>query len=190
MSNSPPARISIRLGTPLTLGTASLAAASLVQSGLDLRWISTGQTLYVGIMMLTLPLALPLIACVVAYVSRDAPTGTAAGVISTTWASLGVVQIVSGSHTSAALGLLLVASGVLLGVSGLTVSLAKPLPGAVFMLAALRFTLTGVYHLSSDRTVQYTSGIVGLVVVVAAVYTLLAFELQAQGDPLLPMSSR
>jgi succinate-acetate transporter protein len=153
--------------------------ASLVQSGLELRWIAVSQTPYVGITVLTLPVVLPLTACVLAYLAGDAATGTAAGVIATTWLSLGIVQVVAPPHaTSGALGLMLIAAASLLALTAASVSIAKPLPALLFFLAALRFALTGVYHLSSEQGFQRASGVLGLILFPLALYSVLAFELE------------
>lgn len=188
----PPARVFVRpIGSPLALGLCGLAVASLVESGLDLSWIAISQTPYVGIAVLTLPVVLPLIASVLAYLAGDAATGTAAGVIATTWLSLGVVQLVdSPDATSGALGLMLIAAASLLALTAVSVSIAKPLPALLFLAAALRFALTGVYHLSSDQGFQRASGVVGLILFVGALYTVLAFELEDQRKPLLPTFRR
>lgn len=193
VAQEPPVRIFLRpVGSPLTLGLAGLAVASFIESGLELRWIATSQTPYVGIAVLTLPFVLPLTACVFAYLARDAALGTAAGVIATSWLALGVVQIVASPETtSGALGLMLIAASALLALTSIAVSTAKPLPGLLFLLAALRFALTGAYHLSSERGLQTASGIVGLILFVLALYAVFAFELEdLRNRPVLPTFRR
>ena len=179
------------IGSPLVLGLCGLAVASLVQSGLELRWIAVSQTPYVGIVVLTLPFVLPLTACVLAYMARDAATGTAAGVIATSWLSLGIVQVVAPPHaTSGALGLMLIAAASLLALTTVSIAIVKPLPALLFFAAAVRFALTGVYHLSSDQGFQKASGVIGLVLFAVALYAVLAFELEDQRKPLLPTFRR
>lgn len=187
-----PARVFLRpIGSPLVLGLSGLAVASLVESGLELRWIAASQTPYVGITALTIPFVLPLTACVLAYLARDAATGTAAGVIATTWLSLGIVQVVASPHaTSGALGLMLIAAASLLALTAVSVSIVKPLPAFLFFLAAVRFALTGIYHLSSEQGFQRASGVIGLILFVLALYSVLAFELEDQRKPLLPTFRR
>ncbi|MGN6373411.1 MAG: hypothetical protein ACTHM1_10565 [Solirubrobacteraceae bacterium] len=192
MSQAPPARVFLRpIGSPLTLGLSGLAAASFVQSGLELRWIAVSQTHEVGIMVLTLPFVLPLAGCVLAYLARDAATGTAAGVIATTWLALGVVQVIDPPHaTSGALGLMLIAAASLLALTTVSIAIVKPLPALLFFAGAVRFALTGVYHLSSDQALQKASGVIGLILFAAALYAVLAFELEDQRKPLLPTFRR
>ncbi|MGH2928254.1 MAG: hypothetical protein ACRDL8_08630, partial [Solirubrobacteraceae bacterium] len=100
------------IGSPLTLGTSGLAIASLVQSGLDLGWVSPRETALSGLILIAVPFVLQLIASLLAYVARDGATGAALGVLATTWLAMGLVHVVSGSSApSGALGLLLVAAG-------------------------------------------------------------------------------
>jgi succinate-acetate transporter protein len=83
-------------------------------------------------------------------------------------------------RTIAVLGLLLVAAGGVLALSSVAIGLGKPLLGAVFMIAALRFGLAGVYELSAVSGWENVAGIAGLVVCGGAAYCVLAFELEGQ----------
>lgn len=192
MPQAPPARVFLRpIGSPLALGLSGLAVGSFVQSGLELRWIAASQTHEVGIMVLALPFVLPLIGCVLAYLARDASTGTAAGVIAATWLSLGVVQVIGSPHArSGALGLMLIAAASLLALTTVSIAIVKPLPALLFFAAAVRFALTGVYHLGSGQAFQKASGVIGLILFVVALYAVLAFELEDQHKPLLPTFRR
>src|SRR6185437_15289795 len=98
-----------------TLGLSGLAIASLVQSGLDLHWLALDQTRDVGLILVTVPSVLQLVACVLSYLARDGAGGAAVGVLSTSWLAVGLVHITSvpGSR-SGALGLTLVMAGAVL----------------------------------------------------------------------------
>jgi uncharacterized protein len=189
----PPAQIFLRpIGSPLTIGMSGLAVASLLQSGLDLRWIAVSQSTQVGLIMLAVPFVLQLLACVFSFLARDGAGGAQLGVLATTWAGLGLVHIVStpGSR-SGALGLLLLASGGMLLLSGFAVTSGKPLPGLVFFVAALRFGLAGIYELGAGTPWRDAAGIAGLVVLGLASYSVLAFELEGQKrHPVLPTFRR
>lgn len=191
--NEAPAQIFLRpIGSPLTIGMAGLAIGSLVQSGFDLRWIATTQAHEVGLILLAAPFVLQLIACVYSYLARDGAAGAAIGVVATTWAAMGLVHIVSvpGSR-SGALGLLLLAAAGTLALSALAVSSGKPLPGLVFLAAAVRFALAGIYELGAGSFWRDAAGICGLVVLGLAAYCVLAFELEGQKrTPVLPTFRR
>lgn len=189
----PAARIFLRpLGSPLTIAMSGLAIASLVDSGLNLRWISLNQTHAVGLILLSVPFALQLIACVFAYLSRDGATGAVTGVLSLTWFATGLIEATSipGSR-SGALGLLLLIAGGVLMLSASAVMILKPLPGSVFGLAGIHFILTGIYLLGATDTWRHASGIIGLIVAGGAGYCVLAFELEGeQHRPILPTLRR
>ncbi|HEX6461082.1 MAG TPA: hypothetical protein VF032_19355 [Thermoleophilaceae bacterium] len=192
MPEPPPATIFLRpIGSPLTVGMSGLAIASLVLSGLDLGWIEKTQAVQVGLVMLAVPFILQLVACVFSYLARDGAAGACLGVLSTTWLAIGLIHIVSPGSTSGALGLLLLSASAVLAMSAGAISVGKLLPAAVFLLAAVRFALTGIYELSSNGTWQDASGILGLVVCGLAAYAVLAFELEGQQrKPVLPTFRR
>lgn len=171
---------------------SGLAIASLVVSGLELHWISMDQTHQVGYILLAVPFALQLVACIFAYLSRDGAAGATLGVLSLTWFATGLIEATSrpGSR-SGALGLLLLVSGSVLILSALAVATSKPLPAAVFGLAGIRFIVTGIYLLGASGAWRHASGIIGLVVLGGAVYCVLAFELEGQQhQPVLPTFRR
>jgi succinate-acetate transporter protein len=191
--DQPIARIFLRpIGSPLTIGMAGLAIASLVQSGFDLRWVGVSQAHQVGLILIAVPFVLQLVACVFSYLARDGAAGAAIGVLATTWAGMGAVHLVSSPGSrSGALGLLLLAAAGVLALSASAVFLAKPLPGAVFSLAAIRFALAGIYQLGATAVWRDAAGKVGLVVLGAAAYCVVAFELEDQQHrPVLPTFRR
>lgn len=189
----PPARIFLRpIGSPLTIAMAGLAIASLLQAGLDLHWIATSQARQVGVILLAVPFVLQLLGSIYSYLARDGAAGAAIGVLATTWAGMGAVHLISSPGSrSGALGLLLLGAGGVLAASALAVLLAKPLPGLVFLTAALRFGMSGVYELGGPRAWQDAAGIASLVVLGLAGYCVLAFELEDQKRrPVLPTFRR
>jgi uncharacterized protein len=149
--DSYPARVFLRpIGSTLTIGMSALAIASLVQSGFDLRWIAASQATQVGLILLAVPFVVQLIASVFSDLARDGAGGAQLGVLATTWGAMGLLHIVSvpGSR-SGALGLLLISAGAMLACSAFAVTSSKPLPALVFLIAALRFALAGVYQLGA-----------------------------------------
>jgi succinate-acetate transporter protein len=169
------------IGVPLTLGMAGLAIASFMVSGLELHWIKHSQALEVGLILVAVPFILQLVACILSYLARDGAAGATLGVLATSWLALGLIHIARpDSRVSGALGLLLLIAGACIALSALVVAQAKPLPGLVFLTAALRFELSGIYQLSTASAWQHAAGIVGLVITGLAGYCLLAFELEGQ----------
>lgn len=191
--DAPAARIFLRpIGSPLTIGMSGLAIASLVQSGVDLKWVPSGEGGQAGLVLIAAPFVLQLLASIFSYLARDGAGGAALGVLATTWLALGLSYATAGTiHTKAVLGLLLLASGGMLALSAIAVGIGKPLAAAVLLLSALRFALGGVYELSAVGVWQQVAGIAGLVVCAGAAYSVLAFELEGQQRrPVLPTLRR
>lgn len=169
------------IGSPLTVGLSGLGIASLMESGLALGWLSPDSVSEVGIVLIAVPFVLQILACVLAYLARDAATAATVGVLAATWLALGLLHIHSGSsRPDATAGLLLLASGALLAVSASTVSTANPLAATVFALAALRFLLTGIYDAGGARGFGDAASVVGLVIAALVLYAVPAFELEDQ----------
>lgn len=187
------ARIFLRpVGSPLTIAMSGLAIASLVQAGFDLHWLKASQSQEVGLVLISVPFVLQIVACLFAYLSRDGAAGAAIGVLATSWLGLGLVHLVShpGSRNGA-LGLMLIAAGGVLILSSVAVGLLKPLPGIVFALSGIRFALSGIFELGGSQTWLDTAGIVSLAVLGLASYCVLAFELEGeQHRPVLPTFRR
>lgn len=188
-----PVQVVLRpVGPPLTVGLSGLGIASLVESGLALGWIASSQAREVGVVLIAVPFVLQLLACVFCYLARDGAAGAAVGVLSTTWLSIGVLHLISGGvERGGALGLLLFAAGFALAVSASSVSRANRLAGLVFLLAALRFALAGIYDVGAPGAWSHAAAVLGLVVSGAAAYAVLAFELEGQQRrPVLPTFRR
>jgi succinate-acetate transporter protein len=169
------------IGSPFTVGMSGLAIASLVQSGFDLHWLGRNQGHQVGVILLAAPFVLQLLACVFAYLARDGAAGAALGVLACSWAAIGLVHLVSppGSR-SGAIGLLLLSAGSVLALTAVAIVSLKPLPALVFLLAAVRFALGGLYQLGAAGAWRDAAGLIGLVVLGLAAYCVLAFELEGQ----------
>lgn len=180
--DAPAPRIFLRpIGSPLTIGMSGLAIASLVESGLALKWVPSSEAVQAGLILIAVPFVLQLLATIFSYLARDGAAGAATGVLATSWLALGLSHVTAGTaRTVAVLGLLLVATGGVLSLSSISVGVGKPLLGTVFMLAALRFGLDGVYELSGTAFWQDIAGVIGLVVCAVAAYCVLAFELEGQ----------
>ncbi|HLI58527.1 MAG TPA: hypothetical protein VKV21_02560 [Solirubrobacteraceae bacterium] len=190
---TPPTRIFLRpVGSPLTIAMSGLAIASLAQAGLDLRWFKPTQAHTLGLILISVPFVLQFLGCVFAYLSRDGAAGATIGVLAASWLGLGLVHLSSAPGSrSGELGLMLIAAGGVLMLSAIAMATFKPLPGTVFALAGIRFVLTGVYEVGAGSTWARAAGIVSLVVLGLAAYSVLAFELEGeQHRPVLPTFRR
>jgi hypothetical protein len=180
------------IGSPVALGLSGLVAASLVLSGLELGWIASNQRGGAGLILVAFAFPLQFAASMLAFVARDGAVGAALGILAGTWLSTGLTYLSSepGSR-SGALGLLLLASCTVLASAAAAAATGKLAPALVFLLSALRFALSGVYELGGGAFWQHAAGIVGLIVVALAAYTMAAAVLEdARGTTVLPLGRR
>jgi succinate-acetate transporter protein len=177
------------LGSPLPFGFAGLAIASLVVTGLEWSWVPVVQGTQVGFLVLITAVPLQLVAALFAFLARDGATATAMGVLSASWASIGLSHLVGPpGTTSHALGLVLVMAAAILAGSALAQAGGKVVPGLLVGVAAARFALTGLYELTGSTGWQDASGAVGLAVCALALYSVWALELEdARDRTVLPL---
>jgi uncharacterized protein len=161
------------IASPVPLGMAGLAGASLVASGSELGWIPSGDSAQVALVLLAFAFPLQIAASLIAFLGRDGVLGTTLGVLASTWLSDGLIHLTSPpAGRNGALGLLLLAAAAVVGAGSAAATSAKRLPALVFAMAAVRFALLGVYNLGAASGWQDAGGAVGLAVVVAAAWGL------------------
>lgn len=185
--------ISLRpVGAPTSIGFLGLAAASLPFSGLQLGWVRPDQGRQVALIMIGFAFLAQALAAVFSLLARDGTAATAMATLALTWLVAGWVMDTSPpGATSRALGLLLIVSGTAMTLIGLTAALSKLVPAAVFVVAALRFFSTAVYHVTGAMGWQRTAGVIGLVLFGLAIYAAWAANLEdAVGRTVLPLGRR
>jgi succinate-acetate transporter protein len=179
------------LGSPMPLGLAGLAVASLLLSGVDLGWIPPAQSTVVGVLVLCTGGALQAVTSLIAFLARDGATASSMGLLSSGWMAIGLCHLVAPPAQSLeALGTLLLGIGVLAMLFCVGMASSKLLPALVIGLGGSRFVLTAVAELSAGGAWKTATGIVGLVVCVLAAYAAWALDLADAGRPLLPFGRR
>jgi hypothetical protein len=193
MATDLPVRIVLRpQGSPLPLGLAGLAIASLLSTGLDLGWIPVAQSHEMGLLLLVTVVPIQLLACAFAFPARDGAAASTIGILAATWAAYGIVKATSSpGSTSGALGLVLLMAAGLLAGAALSQGMGKALPGLVIALAAARFAASGIYELTAGAGWQDLAGAIGLAVAAGALYVVWALELEdARDRSVLPLLRR
>ena len=188
----PGARVVLRpLATPLPLGFLALVLATTTFAALQLGWIPPEQGRVAAITAVAATVPLQLLASVVGFLARDPVAATGMGVLTGTWAVVGLTTYTSPpGSTSAGLGVLLVTAGLAMFVPAVS-GLAKLVPAAVMGLAGVRFVVTGIYELEASPAWKNAAGWVGLALAVLALYAALALELEAShGRTILPLGRR
>lgn len=70
-------------------------------------------------------------------------------------------------------------------------AMGKLVPAMVLSLVSLRFLVTGLYQLTASRGLEHTAAIIGLVLVAACAYAILALEIEGlQRRTVLPLLRR
>jgi len=176
------------LATPLPLGFLALALATTVFAALQLGWIPPDQGRVAAITALAATVPLQFAASVIGFLARDPVAATGMGVLTGTWATVGLTTLTSPpGSTSAGLGVVLVTAGLAMFVPAVS-GLAKLAGAAVMGLAGVRFLVTGLYELEGTPAWKAAAGWVGLALAVLAFYAALALELEAShGHTILPV---
>src|SRR3954453_17500107 len=172
------------IANPLPLGFLGLAAATLLVSGLQLGWLASSEGQNVALILIAFVFPLQLTASVFGYLGRDTVAGTAMGILSGTWLSVGLVTVTSPpGSTSDALGLFLLLAGAAMLVPAVAALGRTPIRPAVLGTVALRFALTGVYELTANYTWEDAAGVVGLFLCGLAILAAFLLALQDRRKP-------
>jgi uncharacterized protein len=187
-----PARVVLRpVASPLPLGFLALAVATIPFTAVQLGWVAPteGRAAAIGAIAATVPLQL--LASLFGFLARDVVAATGMGVLAGTWGTVGLVTATSlPGSVSPGLGVFLVTAGVCMLVPAASAG-AKLVPASVMTLAAVRFAVTGGYHLTGSAGWKTAAGWVGLLLGVVAVYAALALALEStQGRDVLPLGRR
>jgi len=167
------------LASPSTIGLFGLGVGSFVLAGLQLDWVPATQVRQVALVLIGFAFVAQFVAALVAVAARDMVIATAMCVLALTWLVTGLVLYGSRpGATSKVMGLLLLMSCLMMALIGLTTALSKLAPAIVFLVASLRFGMTGIYELSRVEAWKTAAGLTGLVLAALAIYTGLAFLLE------------
>ena len=167
------------IGSPLALGFVALAAATFVVSGLQLGWVEAAEGRNVALILIGFVAPLQLLVSVLGFLARDSLAGTAMGILSGTWLTVGLVLLTSPpGSTSDALGLFLLVAGTAMLLPATAAAASKLIPALVLATTALRFVVTGPHQLTASDGWKATAGLIGLLLAAVAMYAAWAFELE------------
>jgi succinate-acetate transporter protein len=177
---------------PLAIGFFGLAAATLVMSGMQLDWVAPKEGKAAALCILGFTVPLQFTASLFGFLARDGVAATGMGLLSGTWAAIGLVTLTGEpGSTSDALGLLLLLAGVAVWAPASSAITSKLVPALVLSTAGLRFILTGLYQLTANEAWENMAGAIGLVLACFAVYAAYAAEFEdVLKRPLLPLGRR
>lgn len=186
-------RITLRpISGPLSLGFFGLAAATFVMSSLQLGWVEPTEEKQVALCILAFTVPLQFTASLFGFLARDGVAATGMGLLSGIWAVVGLITFTGEpGSTSDALGLFLLLAGVAMWAPASSAAASKLVPALVLATAGLRFVVTGIYQLTSNKAWESAAGVIGLVLAAFAVYAAYAAEFEdVLKRPLLPLGRR
>ena len=174
-------RIVVRpLANPLPLGFLGLAGGTIILAGQQLGWVPSAQSHLVAVAVLLVAVPLQSVASIMGFLARDAVAATAMGTLAVTWASIGVLTLMSppGGRTPVlGLALFYLAAAVL--VSAAVAATGKGIVVLVLGLATVRFAVTGVYEYVGGSGWMTTAGWIGVALCAVALYAAAALELES-----------
>lgn len=185
-------RIMLRpTGNPLPLAFMALAVATVGFSALQLGIVAPAEEHLIALAVLVLTVPLQLLSSVIGFGARDPIAGTGMAMVSGVWAMIAVSTLLSAPGTSSpALGILLQVAALALLVP-VSASRGKLLASMVLVGSAVRFSVTGISHLSSAPAWEVAAGILGMLLGALALYAALGFELEESAHPVqLPLTRR
>ncbi len=178
-------------GNPLPLAFMALAIATVGFSALQLGIVAPAEEHVIALAVLVLTVPLQLLSSVIGFGARDSIAGTGMAMVSGVWAMIAVSTLLSEPGSSSpALGILLQVAALALLVP-VSASRGKVLASMVLVGSAVRFSVTGISHLSSAPAWEVAAGILGMLLGALALYAALGFELEESAHPVqLPLTRR
>jgi succinate-acetate transporter protein len=170
------------IATPLPLTFVGLLLATTILSGLELHWVPQRDLHLTGWVLLAVPMPLQVIAAVFGFHGRSASAATGSSTLAAAWIgiALALINAPPGSPSpSRPVGMLAFAVAAALVVPAASDAFGGSLlPAATLGLAGVRFALTGIVAMTQSEAVREGTGVVGILVAAAALYSALALELE------------
>lgn len=191
--SSPPVTVVLRpVGSSLGFSLGGLAIASLLTAGYELGWVPVQDGGQVGLLLLVTVVPLLALGSVFALIARDGALAGGLAIQAAAWAATGAGHVAAPAvSATSSTGLIQLAGGALIVLSGVTASRSKAVPGAAVALSGVHFVLAGIFGLGAPATWKDIAGIVSLVIVAVAGYGAWAAEAEeAAGRPVAPLGRR
>jgi succinate-acetate transporter protein len=187
-------RIVLRpVASSLPLGFLAFGAGTILLTALELKWVPPAQAGTLMVMVLAFVAPLEALAGIFAFLARDSGAATALTMLGAAWTAtaLTVLRTPPGG-TSTSLGIFLLTLAAMMLVLAAGALRSKPLFGALLMIGACRFALTGLYEMGTGGAVtELVSGWIGVPLVAFSVYGGLALLLEDGAQrTVLPLGRR
>jgi succinate-acetate transporter protein len=172
-------RITLRpFATPFPLSFFGLAGATTVSSALELGFIPTSQTHQAAAAILVFAPLPQFLGSLLGFAARDSVAATGMGVLSVTWAVVGVDKLLGRpGSSSSVLGVILCVSAIALSLSAWVALQEKILPALVIGWAALHFAVMALSETAGGAW-GTASGSIGLILGALAAFAAVVLEVE------------
>jgi len=173
-------RIMVRpIASALPLGFFSFGLGMLLLAGSGNGWLPESEQHTVGLLLAAFVAPLEFTAAVVGFLARDTFGATGLGLFSTSWFTLGLVDLTSPAGAlSRTVGLYEFGFAFTIGALAVAAMLGKPLVGTILLVASARSALAGAYEWGAPKSLNTTAAWIALAIFAIAVYGGLAFLLE------------
>src|SRR3954470_12272677 len=173
-------RIMVRpIASALPLGFFSFGLGMLLLAGSGNGWLPESEQHTVGLLLAAFVAPLEFTAASVAFLARDTFGATGLGLFSTSWFTLGLVDLTSPAGAlSRTVGLYEFGFAFTIGMLAVAAMLGKPLIGTILLVASARSALAGAYEWGASKSLNTTAAWIALAIFAIAVYGGLAFLLE------------
>ena len=180
------------IASSLPLGFFAFTVGTMLLTALELNWTPVSTTAQVAVFVLAFVVPLELMSGIFAFLARDSGAAAGLATLSAAWAAT-AITLMHGppGALSRPLAIFLLVLAVVMLVMSVTALAGKPLFGALLMIGACRFALTGVYQATGITAVEQAAGWLGAPLAVFALYGGLALLLEESKQRMvLPLGRR
>jgi succinate-acetate transporter protein len=180
------------VGSALPLGFFAFGIGMLVLACQGLGFIPVSEQKTGGMILMAFVFPLELVAVIFAFLARDTLGATTLGLFTTSWLTLGWIQITGApGATSVTVGIWLFGFSTAVALLATLSTLGKPFFTVLLTLAVCRQVLSGIYEVGGSIHLYRISGGFGLALAALAMYGGTALGLEdARQHEVLPLFRR
>ncbi|WP_173094089.1 GPR1/FUN34/YaaH family transporter [Actinomadura verrucosospora] len=186
-------RVMLRpIASSAPLAFFAFGVGTVLYTALQLQWVPLAQAEPLTVILLAFVAPLEIITGLIAFAARDGGLATIMLMFGAVWTSIAITMRLSPpGGRSAMLGIFLLTVAAMLVAMSSASARTRPLLFVLALLAATRFTLSGVYEINGSTAVEHASGWVGIPIVAIALYAGTAFLLEdTMRRTVLPVARR
>jgi hypothetical protein len=180
------------IASSLPLGFFAFTVGTVLLTALELSWVPVTATSQIAVLVLAFVVPLEAVSGLFAFLARDSGAATGLMTLSAGWVAAAIsLMLGPPGALSRPLAIFLLMLAVVMLTMSATAVTGKPLFGALLVIGACRFALTGVYQATGITGVEQAAGWLGVPLAVFALYGGLALLLEESYQRMvLPLGRR